>query len=169
MHRQAYDTALSETRKTITSDRLCAHEQVKSALAEFILTGATLDAVATEIGESEAALENFLMRFHHQMPESSSTASRAYVSALTIASGYFFGGLFPLLPYFFASNNHIAFSWSVAIMVVVLFAFGYVKTLLVGEGSRSTCLKSGVQMVFCGGVAAAAAIGCINAISGIGG
>ena len=160
---------MTETRKTITSDRLCAHNQVKSALAEFTLTESTLDAVATEIGESDAGLENFLMRFHHQMPDSSSSASRAYISALTIASGYFFGGLFPLLPYFFASTHGMAFSWSVAIMVVVLFVFGYVKTLLVGEGKKWTCFTSGVQMVLCGGVAAIAAIGCINAISGIAG
>jgi len=52
-------------------------------------------------------------------------------------------------------------------MVVVLFVFGYVKTLLVGEGQKWTCFTSGVQMVLCGGVAAVAAIECINAISGI--
>lgn len=146
-----------------------AHRQVKTALAGFEISAPTLDSVANEIGESDAGLESFLMRFHHEMPDSACTASRAYISALTIAGGYFFGGLFPLLPYFFAETNRVAFSWSVAIMIVVLFVFGYVKTMLVGEGQRWVCAKSGVQMVVCGGVAAVAAIGCINAISGIGG
>lgn len=85
---------------------------------------------------------------------------------MTIAAGYFFGGLVPLTPYFLAETNRIAFLWSIAVMAVALFAFGYVKTVLVGEGSKVLCAKAGVQMMVLGGVAAAAAMGCVMAIGG---
>lgn len=104
------------------------------------------------------------MRFHHQLPETAGTASRAYVSAVTIAAGYFFGGLVPLMPYFLAATNQIAFAWSVAVMAVALFTFGYAKTLLLGEGKKRQCLWAGAQMVVLGGVAAAAAMGCVRAV-----
>lgn len=51
-------------------------------------------------------------------------------------------------------------------MAVSLFVFGYVKTFLVGEINKLVCAKAGVQMVVLGGVAAAAAMGCVKAIGG---
>lgn len=104
------------------------------------------------------------MRFHHDLPESQADASRAYISALTIALGYFLGGLVPLMPYFFAENNQVALYWSIGVMAVALFVFGYVKTFLVGEEKRMLCVKAGLQMMVLGGVAAAAAMGCVKAI-----
>lgn len=104
------------------------------------------------------------MHFHHQLPESSNSALRPYISALTIALGYVLGGLVGLTPYFIFEVNQTAFFWSIAVMAVTLFAFGYSKTLLVGEGKRLACLKGGVQMMVLGGAAAAAAMGCVKAI-----
>jgi VIT1/CCC1 family predicted Fe2+/Mn2+ transporter len=104
------------------------------------------------------------MRFHHQLPESSNSSSRPYISALAIAISYFLGGITPLTPYFIFETNQTAFTWSIAVMVVALFTFGYVKTLLVGEGKKIACFKGGVQMMVLGGVAAAAAMACVKTI-----
>ena len=123
-----------------------------------------LEAMAAQLSVSSDGAETFLMRFHQQLPESSDAPSRAYVSALTIALGYFLGGLTPLIPYFVFDSNQTAFLWSVAVMAVTLFAFGYVKTLLVSEGQKLTCLKGSVQMLVLGGVAAASAMACVKAI-----
>jgi VIT1/CCC1 family predicted Fe2+/Mn2+ transporter len=104
------------------------------------------------------------MRFHHNLCESQADASRAYLSALTIAAGYLLGGLVPLTPYFFAETNQLALWWSMGVMALALFVFGYAKTFLVGERKRGLCVKAGVQMMALGGVAAAAAMGCVKAI-----
>ena len=107
------------------------------------------------------------MRFHHCTTPPST--NRAYVSALTIAAGYFFGGLLPLLPYFFVEQVREAFWYSVAVMVVALFVFGFGKTCAVrgweegGSGGKSAAIKGGLQMVVVGGVAAAAATGLVKA------
>jgi len=104
------------------------------------------------------------MRFHHGLTEDSSRPSRAYVSALTITCGYFFGGFVPLVPYFFAVDIQTALLWSVVVMAVALFAFGFGKTILVGEKSKWICIQGGVQMMILGGLAAGAAMGIVRAL-----
>lgn len=106
------------------------------------------------------------MRFHHQLSGSANESNRVYISALTIALGYFIGGLIPLMPYFIFETNQVALLWSIGEMAVSLFVFGYVKTFLVGEINKLVCAKAGVQMMVLGGVAAAAAMGCVKAIGG---
>lgn len=150
----------------IADDTPHAMHLARESLSSYNISDSVLDGLARDLSASAVDLENFLMRYHHGLPEFTCTRSRAYASALTIAAGYFFGGLLPLLPYFIASTNHVGFSWSVAVMVVALFVFGYVKTMLVGESSRKTCLQAGLQMVVLGGVAAAAAMGSVKAIAG---
>lgn len=156
---------MAETRNTVSQDRDVSRRLVTCTLEEYGFPDGLLDSIATELSRSASNTERFLMRFHHrQLPESSGTASRPYISALTISLGYFLGGLTPLAPYFVFHTNQMAFLWSVAVMGVALFLFGYIKTWLVGEAKKSVCFKGGVQMVCLGGVAAAAAMGCVKAI-----
>ncbi|GAB7353655.1 hypothetical protein MBLNU459_g4064t1 [Dothideomycetes sp. NU459] len=164
---QGYAAALSETQKMVSEDSDKTIELIKAAFDSYGLSADVSNMVATQLlASAPANTENFIMRFHHNLPDSANAASRAYVSALTIAAGYFFGGLVPLTPYFLAQTNQVAFRWSVAVMAVALFVFGYVKTLLVGEGKRLSCAKAGVQMMVLGGVAAAAAMACVKAVGG---
>ena len=50
-----------------------------------------------ERGQQRPQLLDFLMHFGHVLPEPPN--SRPLTCALTIAGGYFIGGLIPLLPY----------------------------------------------------------------------
>lgn len=75
----------------------------------------------------------------------------------------------PLVPYLFVAQVGAAFRASVALMVVALFVFGWVKQSLVGDGEEkrvAKCVRSGLQMVVMGGLAAGAAIVCVRALSG---
>jgi len=107
---------------------------------------------------------DFVMSFKHTLPEPAS--SRAVTCALTIGLGYFIGGFVPLLPYFFAGNITKALIWSIGIMVLALFLFGYVKTCLnVGwRGGTNVWhgVVGGAQMVLVGGAAAGAAMGIVR-------
>ncbi|KAI4731278.1 DUF125-domain-containing protein [Aureobasidium sp. EXF-10728] len=161
---QSYAATLAETRKMVTQTPDEANQIIKSTFDSYGLSEDILDTFATQISSCPKRSESFIMRFHHDLPESQADASRAYVSALTIALGYLLGGLVPLTPYFFVSNNQTALCWSVGVMAVALFVFGYVKTLLVGEDKRLLCVKAGIQMMVLGGVAAGAAMGCVKAI-----
>jgi VIT1/CCC1 family predicted Fe2+/Mn2+ transporter len=106
------------------------------------------------------------MNFQHTLPEPS--GSRALTCALTIALGYFVGGFVPLLPYFFVGPHDAfyALRWSIVIMVITLFLFGYGKTCFVsgwkGNQNIRRGLIGGVQMVLVGGAAAGAAMGLVK-------
>lgn len=77
----------------------------------------------------------------------------------SLSVGYLLGGLVPLVPYFFVSDVGTGLIYSIIVMVVTLFWFGYVKTKLsMGSGSStSKKVTEGVEMVVVGGVAAGAA------------
>ena len=77
---------------------------------------------------SSGGLVRFIMLNQHQLAEPE--ASRAWICGLTVGTGYLFGGLLPLIPYFCVDQNQVrlGFYISVAVMVVALFAFGYMKT-----------------------------------------
>lgn len=116
-------------------------------------------------------LVDFFMKFQAQLPEPAS--NRALTSALTIASGYFFGGLLPLAPYFFVDKIVEALYISIGVMAIALFAFGYVKTCVVegweGKEKVQAGVGGGIQMMVVGGAAACAAMGLVYWFNGLSG
>lgn len=161
---EAYNAALAETRQIVHNEPQRASSMVRATFQQYDIDSAALDSLAQSLLHSPSQMIDFLMRFHHQLAESDYAPSRAYISGLTISSGYFFGGLVPLMPYLFAHSVHAAFHFSVLVMIIALFIFGWVKTSLLGETSRMVCFKNGIQMVVLGGLAATAAMGCVKAI-----
>ncbi len=117
----------------------------------------TLDDLTAHMSTSPQLLD-FLMQFQHCAEKPAS--SRAFISALTIAMGYFLGGLLPLMPYFFVGQKDLftGLVVSISVMAVTLFAFGYGKTCVVtGWSGRRCVLKAiwgGIEMVVVGGAAA---------------
>lgn len=143
---------------------------VQKAFRRYNLAPAHTAAISKSLHEKPEDLLDFLMRFHKQQSEPET--SRPLVSAATIAGGYFIGGFIPLMPYFFVKRSEVllALWWSVGVMAIALFSFGWVKTGVVcGWAGRANITKaagSGVQMVVVGGVAAGAAAGLVRAING---
>ncbi|MCJ1431068.1 hypothetical protein MMC27_000418 [Xylographa pallens] len=164
-----YEAKLSRTRLLVMKSPCEATSLVRSHFVPYRLQPMALESIVSSIASSPHLLIDFLMRFHLGIPKPS--YHRAYVSAMTIAAGYFFGGILPLLPYFFVKIDDVggAFWWSVAVMIVALCAFGYVKTCILGGWKgRSNLIKGvrgAVQMVGVGGVAAGAAMFFVQAFS----
>ncbi|MCJ1281283.1 hypothetical protein MMC26_000601 [Xylographa opegraphella] len=164
-----YEAMLSETRLLVSKSPYKATSLVRSLFAPYNLQPVALNPIVSNFASSPHLSIDFLMRFHHEIPRPA--YHRAYVSAMTIAAGYFFGGILPLLPYFFVETDDVgrAFWWSVAVMVVALFAFGYVKTCLMrgwkGTSNLIKGVRGAVQMVGVGGVAAGAAMLLVQAFS----
>ncbi|GAM88431.1 hypothetical protein ANO11243_064640 [Dothideomycetidae sp. 11243] len=161
---QAHSAALSDTQRTVRSKPADAQWQVRCALSKYGISEATLDSVVEELNESLDAMEKFIMRFHHEQTDSAGDAFRAYLSGVTIAFGYFLGGLLPLMPYLFCESIDTAFWLSCFVMINVLFVFGCGKTWLIDAESVTKCLWSGLQMVILGGLAACAAMTCVAVI-----
>jgi len=102
---------------------------------------------------------DFMMRFELglEQPE----PRRAVVSALTIAGAYIAGGCIPLGPYMLLATASAALGASVALTLMALGVFGYVK----GHFTGTPPWRSAMQTVLIGGVAAGVAFVIARAIA----
>ena len=103
---------------------------------------------------------DFMMRFELGLERPDPQEARR--SAFTIGLAYLFGGLVPLVPYFFLSRIHSAFLVSVVCTLCALFLFGYFKARFTGIAPW----RGGLQTVLVGALASAAAYGLAALISG---
>jgi VIT1/CCC1 family predicted Fe2+/Mn2+ transporter len=97
------------------------------------------------------AYVDFMMRFELGLDEPA--PGRALRSATTIAMSYIAGGAIPLAPYLLIANIGSALRVSVVITLAALLIFGALKGKVLG----SSIVRSALQTVLIGGVAAAAA------------
>jgi len=167
MSSESYNATLDQTRSLVATNPPAVAETVSEIFTSYDLPPALVSQLSEHFTRSPHA-PSFLMRFSHQLHEPAS--SRALTCALTIALGYFVGGFVPLLPYFFVAGENAVYKglvWSIGIMVMALFGFGYVKTCLNSgwSGWRNfwSGVKGGGEMVVVGGVAAGAAMGLVKA------
>ena len=141
---------------------------VHDVFKPYELPASTINTISRNLHQAPTELLDFLMRFHHQMPEPET--SRPWISAATIATCYFAGGFIPLLPYLCVQTDEVltALYISIGVMAVALFAFGWVKTGVVsgwsGRKNIGACLYGAVEMVVVGSAAAGAAVGLVRAI-----
>lgn len=94
---------------------------------------------------------DFMMRFELGLEEPD--PKRARVSAATIAGSYIAGGLIPLSPYILIPNISTALPVSVAVTLIALFVFGWIKARFTGIRP----LRGAIQTVAIGGLAAGTA------------
>ncbi len=107
--------------------------------------------VVAALRERPDAWIDFMMRFELGLEEPD--PKRALTNAVTIAVSYIVGGLIPLLPYILSPTTHTALLLSVAVTLLALLIFGYVKGRFTGAGP----VRSALQTMIIGGLAAAAA------------
>ena len=100
----------------------------------------------------------FMMRFELGLEEPD--PKRALSSAFTIAVSYVVGGLVPLAPYMLLHEANAALGISISVTLAALAIFGGVKGLFTGVSP----LRSALQTVLVGGLAAGAAFGLAKAI-----
>jgi VIT1/CCC1 family predicted Fe2+/Mn2+ transporter len=80
---------------------------------------------------------------------------------VTIAISYVIGGMIPLSPYMTVKTVQDGLWTSVAVTLIALFFFGYIKGRLTGIHP----LRGGIQTTVIGGLAAGAAFALARAIS----
>jgi len=102
---------------------------------------------------------DFMMRFELglERPE----PRRALWSAVTIAASYVAGGIIPLVSYMIFPGVRLALAVSVAVTLLALLGFGYVK----GRFTGAPPVRSALQTTLIGGLAAAVAFAIARAIS----
>jgi VIT1/CCC1 family predicted Fe2+/Mn2+ transporter len=125
--------------------------EVAEIFRSYGLTDAEIGPMLRALEERPEAWVDFMMRFELGLepPE----PRRAIASGLTIAGAYVAGGLIPLLPYMLVPRPASALTGSVLITLLALLVFGFVK----GRFTGMSPVRSGLQTVLIGGVAATAA------------
>jgi VIT1/CCC1 family predicted Fe2+/Mn2+ transporter len=126
-------------------------EEVAQVFREYGLTREQVAPVAHALSERPKAWVDFMMRFELGLEEPK--PERARISAITIGGAYAVGGLIPLAPYIFISRAPVALLFSVAVTLVALFLFGFVK----GRFTTMRPWRSALQTALVGSLAASAA------------
>lgn len=135
-------------------------EEVIEILSSYGMTRKESVPIVESLAERPGDFADFMMRFELGLEKPK--AKRALTSGLTIGGAYIVGGLIPLFPYILLGQVSPALRWSIAITVVALFVFGYVK----GHFTGAKPWKSAMQTCFIGSVAAAVAYFVAKAIGG---
>jgi VIT1/CCC1 family predicted Fe2+/Mn2+ transporter len=133
--------------------------EVAKVFHSYGLTDAEAAPAVKALSERPTAWVDFMMRFELGLEKPD--PKRALTSALTIAGAYIAGGLIPLSPYILLARAQTALGVSVLLTLAALAVFGYVK----GRFTGTTPLRSAMQTMLIGGVAASAAFAIARAIS----
>jgi VIT1/CCC1 family predicted Fe2+/Mn2+ transporter len=130
-------------------------EVEKGEVAEIFRTYGLEEAALTQVVDALASDRDrwvdFMMQYELGLEKPD--PRRARQSALTIALSYIAGGLIPLSPYILLPSLKTALYASVVVTLLALFLFGYFK----GRFTGLNPMRSGLQTVFVGGLAAAVA------------
>lgn len=136
-------------------------EIIENELFDIVLdmgaSESTAELFINDVSKNPKSMIDFVIRFGKGLEEP--PEGRIMSSALTIGSGYFFGGFVPLVPYFFVQTVGMGLQISVMVMLFTLFWFGYFKSLISmgDECSQWTRINEGLQMVLIGSIAAGSA------------
>jgi VIT1/CCC1 family predicted Fe2+/Mn2+ transporter len=125
--------------------------EVAEVFEHYGLPGDLANTAAHAMSKDRRRWIDFMMRFELGLEEPD--PRRARTSALTIGLSYIAGGLVPLAPYFVLHTTGGALRGSIALTIVALLLFGYVK----GRFTVKKPLRSAWQTAVVGGLAAAAA------------
>jgi len=134
-------------------------EEVAQVFRGYGLTKEQVAPVVHALSERPQAWVDFMMRF--ELGLEAPRPERARISALTIGGAYMAGGMIPLAPYIIVSSTHEALLFSVAVTLVALLVFGYIK----GRFTTARPLRSALETAFVGSLAAGAAFLIAKAIS----
>jgi len=134
-------------------------QEITDLFKDYGVSESEAAPVVAALRREPKAWRDFMMRF--ELGLEAPDPRRALRSAFTIAGSYIVGGMIPLLPYMLAANAHNALLISIAVTLLALTVFGFVK----GHFTGVSKLKSAWQTALVGSLAAGVAFGIAKAIS----
>jgi vacuolar iron transporter family protein len=133
--------------------------EVAEVFHSYGLTAKESKPIIDALRKQPQAWVDFMMRFELGLEEPD--PQRAVISAITIAGAYIAGGFIPLGPYLLFAKASSALPISVITTLIALTVFGYIK----GRFTGAPPLRSAIQTVLIGGLAAAVAFMIARVIS----
>ncbi|MFI5263716.1 MAG: VIT1/CCC1 transporter family protein [Candidatus Kapaibacterium sp.] len=139
-----------EEQEIITVPQIEKNEVVE-IFEKYGLSKKESQLVTEALSQSPKHWVDFMMQFELGLDKPD--PKRARTSAFTIAGSYIAGGFIPLSPYIFITGAHDALVISAIVTLAALLVFGYIK----GRFTGAHPLRSGLQTMLIGGLAAGAA------------
>jgi len=136
-------------------------EEIYEIMAEYGIDRECTKLFVEELAKDPKQWVRFMMDFELRLDRPN--VSRAWISAATMGLSYFIGGFIPMIPYFVMNSVTHALFVSIAITVVILLVFGYVKNYI-SIGTRRAGFYGSVQTLLIGVLAAATSYGIVRAI-----
>ena len=134
--------------------------ETKEFFANIGLSEELQSQAAEEVAKDKDKWVNFMMKYELGLDKPD--PKRATKSALNIGISYVVGGLVPLSPYFFTDSPLISLKFSVAMTLLCLFIFGWLKSKITGVHP----LWGALRVTMIGAMAAAAAFGVAKIFEG---
>ena len=157
------DHYASELRREEREVEEIPEEEAREVLEVFKSYGLTVEEsipIVDSLRQRPRQWVDFMMRF--ELGLEPPDPRRALRSALTIAGAYIVGGLIPLAPYMIVHTIRTALLASVVATLIALLLFGYTK----GRYTGMPPVRSAIRTAVIGGLAAAAAFGIAQLVSG---
>ena len=126
-------------------------EEVANVFRGYGMQDAQITPIVDAMSQNREQWLDFMMRF--ELGLETPDPKRARISALTIGLSYIVGGFIPLSSYILIPNLITALLVSVIVTLIALFLFGFIK----GSFTGTKPLRSGLQTVLVGGLAAGVA------------
>ena len=127
-------------------------EDVKEILREFNFTQERVDSMAEMIVDNENFWVDFMMKYELGRDEPSS--GEEWKGGLVTFFAFALAGLMPLLPFIFASPEHMI-TYSIVSTACAFFVVGSLRTLITDRN----WLVAGCEMLLVGGIAAGVSYG----------
>ena len=141
----------------------CKPEEQRSEiyclLEKYHISRATAKPFIEDLCKNHEQWARFMMDFALKLDRPN--VNRAWISAVTMGLSYFIGGLIPMIPYFVMSQVMDALYVSIAVTVVVLLVFGYVKNYVTIRNHRAG-LSGALQTLVIGMLAAGTSYGIVR-------
>lgn len=133
--------------------------EVEEVFEGYGLSKEQVAPIVAALQRQPKAWVDFMMKFELGLEKPD--PRRALYSALTIAGAYVVGGLIPLGPYIFLGSARTGLLLSTLVTLAALALFGYIK----GHFTGTRPVRSALQTVITGGLAAAAAFALASALA----
>jgi vacuolar iron transporter family protein len=134
--------------------------EIEGIFESYGISGDALKHLTDNITSDRKRWVDFMMRFELGLEQPN--PARAPLSAARIGGSYVVGGLLPLLPYMLIPQSQQALWGSVAVTFVALVLFGGLK----GKFTGASIVRSALETVAIGGVAAAVAFALARLVAG---
>ncbi|MFZ2096004.1 MAG: VIT1/CCC1 transporter family protein [Anaerolineales bacterium] len=126
-------------------------EEVADVFRNYGIADVHIQPIVAAMSKNREQWLDFMMRF--ELGLEAPDPKRARISAVTIGLSYIVGGIIPLSPYILIHSLSTALIVSIIVTLLALFLFGYIK----GRFTGIKALRSGLQTVLVGGLAAGVA------------